>query len=202
MTMTQTEQILVVPTELFHSLGYFQGFCHNVDAYLDVLLDPINTKYLPRPEMEVDPQFKQLIPYCIFRHRDEAGDVWLFQYQRGLGQGESRLHKKRSVGVGGHISSVDANEDSPYEQGLRRELNEEVEINSDYEQSCVGLINDDESEVGRVHLGVVHVFDVVKPLVRPMESDLANAGFVRVEEVIAQIDEFETWSKICLRALF
>ena len=202
MTLTQTEQILVVPTELFHSLGYFQGFCHNIDAYLDALLDPINTKYLPRPEMEVDSQFKQLIPYCIFRHRDEGGAVWLFQYQRGVGQGESRLHKKRSIGVGGHISSVDANEASPYEQGLRRELNEEVEINSEYEQACVGLINDDESEVGRVHLGVVHLFDVAQPLVRPMESDLANAGFVRVEDVMAQIDEFETWSQICLRALF
>jgi predicted NUDIX family phosphoesterase len=108
----------------------------------------------------------------------------------------------RSIGVGGHISSIDASEESPYEQGLWRELNEEVEINSDYEQSCVGLINDDETEVGRVHLGVVHVFDVSKPLINPMESDLANAGFVRIEDVIAQIDEFETWSKICLRALF
>ena len=82
----------------------------------------------------------------------------MFQYTRGSGQGEGRLHRKRSVGIGGHISAVDVGADgsgNPYEEGMRRELDEEVSIDSPYASRCVGLINDDVSEVGRVHLGVV-----------------------------------------------
>ncbi len=58
--------------------------------------------------MEDDPSFKQLIPYVLFRWTDADGTVHLFEYLRGSGQGERRLHAKRSVGVGGHISSLDA----------------------------------------------------------------------------------------------
>ena len=116
----QVEQILVVPTELFRRLGYFQGFSGDVDRYLDELLRPENTSYRPRAEVEKDPGFKQLIPYVIFRHVDAAGTQTVFQYTRGTGQGEGRLHSKRSVGIGGHISAVDAGGDgngNPYRRG-------------------------------------------------------------------------------------
>ncbi len=202
MTLTQVEQILVVPTELFHSLGYFQGFSRSADNYLHRLLDPLQVRYLPRHEMERDPNFKQLIPYCIFRHRDDDGRISLFQYTRGLGQGETRLHALRSIGVGGHISSVDAYESNPYLEGLRRELEEEISIDTDFDERLVGLLNDDENDVGRVHLGIVHLFDVAQPNVRPRESELVDAGFLPLDEVLNNIDEFETWSQICLRALF
>lgn len=202
MTVTQVEQILVVPTELFHSLGYFQGFNRNIAAYLDVLLDPIHVRYLPRPEMEIDPNYKQLIPYCLLQHRDAAGQLWLFQYRRGSGQGESRLHALRSIGIGGHISSIDAAEASPYEEGLNRELSEEISIQTSFRQQCVGLINDDGNDVGKVHLGVVHLLDLEQPQVEPREVDLANAGFRTIEEIRDQLDQFETWSQICVRALF
>ena len=87
----------------------------------------------------------------------------MFSYARGKGQGESRLHDKWSIGIGGHISSVDNSENEPYRDGMRRELEEEVMIDTPYSERCVGLINDDESEVGKVHLGVVHIFDVDEP---------------------------------------
>ena len=103
----QTEHVLVVPTELFHRLGHFQGFSADAGRYLDELLSPRHTSYRPRQEVEHDPGFKQLIPYVIFRHRDAAGTVSLFQYTRGKGQAEARLHSKRSIGVGGHISAED-----------------------------------------------------------------------------------------------
>ena len=60
------EHVLVVPTMLFHEVGHFQGVCTDVDRYLKVLLDPQYASYRPRPEVEEDPSFKQLIPYCIF----------------------------------------------------------------------------------------------------------------------------------------
>ena len=168
MSSIPLEQVMVVPTELLHNLGYFQGFTTAVDRYLEQLLDARNTSYRPRPEMEQDPNFKQLIPYVIFRHTDAAGVASLFQYTRGTGMGEQRLHTKRSVGIGGHISSVDASGGAPYADGMRRELNEEVVVATAYQQQCVGLINDDQTEVGKVHLGVVYIADVESPDVRPL----------------------------------
>ena len=202
MSMVATEHILVIPTEVFHGLGHFQGFCGDVDRYLGRLLDPQHTSYRPRPLMEQDPGFKQLIPYVIFRHQDASGRTLLFQYTRGKGQGEARLHAKRSVGVGGHISADDASAASAYEEGMRRELEEEVIVETPYRSQLAGLINDDETEVGRVHLGVVHIFDVDRPAVRPREDEIIEAGFRPVEELLADVSRFETWSQICLKALF
>lgn len=202
MSLVATENVLVVPTAVFHQLGHFQGFCGETERYLKGLLDPAHTSYRPRAEMEQDPSFKQLIPYVIFRYRDAAGQTFLFQYTRGKGQGEARLHAKRSVGVGGHISVDDAAQPSAYEEGMRRELEEEVVIDTPYRGKMVGLINDDESEVGKVHLGVVHLLDVDRPAVEPRESEIIDAGFRPVDDLLFDMSRFETWSQICLKALF
>lgn len=202
MTAVQTEQVMVVPTELFRECGYFQGFNSETEKYLTTLLDPSKTQYLPRGDMEEDPSFKQLIPYCIFEHTNDAGEVSVFQYTRGKGQGESRLHSKRSVGIGGHISTLDLGDKSPYDEGMRRELEEEVIIDTAYSQSCVGLINDDENDVGKVHLGIVHVFKVEQPDVKARETDIVDAGFMPVTEMLSGDLTFETWSQICIDALY
>ena len=199
---TSTEHVLVVPTSSFHQIGHFQGFNADYKPYVDGLLDPQLTSYRPRPEMEVDPSFKQLIPYCVFKHEDTNGNVAIFQYTRGKKQGEKRLHAKRSIGIGGHISTLDQGEDSPYEVGMKRELEEEVIIDTDFESRCVGLINDDENEVGKVHLGIVHLIQVTQPRVKSRETEIEDAGFLPVEEVLSELEQFETWSQICLRALF
>ena len=204
MSLVQTEHVLVVPTAEFHRLGHFQGISRDIERYLAGLLQPQFISYRPRSAMEKDPSFKQLIPYVIFRYCDSDGRVSLFQYTRGKGQGESRLHAKRSIGIGGHISSDDAGVvgSQPYEEGLRRELEEEVAIDTPYRAACVGLINDDETEVGRVHLGVVHIYDVETPAVSSREDDICNTGFVPLDELLAELDQFETWSRICLEGLF
>jgi len=199
------EQILVVPTETFRRVGYFQGFCDQPQRYLDQLLRPEWMSFRPRDEMEKDPSFKQLIPYVIFRHRPPAEGPRLFSYLRGKGQGERRLHSKRSVGVGGHISSEDVaggRHENVYLAGMQRELDEEVRIEVAHELKCVGLINDDETEVGTVHLGIVHICDVKEPLVFAREDDIADAGFVPLPQLLSRLDEFESWSRICLEALF
>lgn len=200
------EQVLVVPTEVFHALGHFQGFSHEVGRYLRPILDSGQLSYRPRGEMEADPSFKQLIPYCVFRYTDAEGVVRVFQYQRGQAGGEARLRAKRSVGVGGHISTIDAGDagdDSTdvYRTGLMRELDEEVAIGSPYLETCLGMINDDKTEVGRVHLGVVHVFDVESPEVQPREEDIQDAGFVPLAEIANQLDSYESWSQIVVNAL-
>jgi predicted NUDIX family phosphoesterase len=212
-----TEKVLVVPTSLFRELGYFQDFSTEVARYFPRLLTGDHLAYRPRGQMEEDPSFKQLIPYVLFRWTDEAGVVHLFEYLRGGGSGEKRLRAKRSVGVGGHISSLDAemistlrdgghlavgNEDDIYREGMRRELDEEVVIETAYDERIVGLINDDLTPVGQVHLGVVHLCDVAEPLVRAREADVLEAGFRPVHELLPRLEEFETWSQIAVRALF
>lgn len=205
MSSHSTEQVLVVPTEIFRRVGYFQGFCGDTERYLEQLLQPANMSYRPRSEMEQDPSYKQLIPYVIFRHYGENGQPHLFCYTRGSGQGEARLHRKRSIGIGGHISSDDhalVGHRDVYREGLRRELEEEVAIDTPYRERCVGLINDDQTEVGTVHLGVVHIFDVERPSVAAREADIADAAFVPLEALLHKNAEFESWSQICLEALF
>ena len=205
MTAVATEKVLVVPTALFHELGYFQGFSADVSRYLPRLLEGREIESLPRGSMEEDPSYKQLIPYVLFRWTDADGRVQLFQYQRGGGMGERRLHAKRSVGIGGHISSLDAaagHMDHVYREGMQRELAEEVAIDTPYGETIAGLINDDETPVGKVHLGVVHLCDVERPAVTPREEDILDAGFRPVDEILRRLDEFESWSQIAVRALF
>jgi predicted NUDIX family phosphoesterase len=205
MSTVAEEKILVIPTALFHKLGYFQGFSADVARYLPHLLEGEHLDYRPRGEMEDDPSFKQLIPYALFRWQDRDGTVHLFDYLRGSGQGERRLHAKRSVGVGGHISSLDSSAGGihdVYREGMRRELDEEVIISTPYAENIVGLINDDETSVGQVHLGVVHLCDVERPEVGPREADILDAGFRPVDEILARLNAFESWSQIVVRALF
>ncbi len=207
MSETPVERVLVVPTEVFHRLGHFQGFSSDVGGYLDELLDPAHVSFRPRDEVEDDPGFKQLIPYVIFRHGHESGAETVFQYTRGAGQGEGRLHRKKSVGIGGHVSDSDVSDaDAPtagvFEEGMRRELEEEVEIDTPYRSSCVGMINDDQTPVGSVHLGMVYVFDVERPAVKPRESEIIECGFRPVGEILADLEGFETWSQICMKAIF
>lgn len=205
MSIVVEERILVVPTSRFHELGYFQGFSREIDRYWPQLVTGDHVEYRARGEMEEDPSFKQLIPYVLFRWTDSAGTVHLFEYQRGSGQGERRLHAKRSVGIGGHISSVDAEigaSHDVYREGMRRELDEEVVIETPYEETVVGLINDDETPVGRVHLGMVHLCDVEEPRIQPREADILDGRFSPVAEILTRLDQYESWSEIAVRALF
>lgn len=205
MSQVAKEQILVFPTSRFCEIGYFQGFCRDVEQYVRHLFAGQDLSFRPRDKMEQDPSFKQLIPYVIFRHVAADGTVRLFQYTRGTGQGEGRLHRLKSVGIGGHISDSDARDASGgdvYAMGMRRELEEEVFIDTPYSEKCVGMINDDQTPVGQVHLGIVHLFDVERPAVRPREEEILEAGFRPVKDILRDLDQFETWSQIAVRELF
>jgi predicted NUDIX family phosphoesterase len=205
MSVVAEEKVLVVPAALFHELGHFQGFSPEVGRYLPRLLEGDQIAYRARGQMEEDPSFKQLIPYALFRWADDDGVVHLFEYLRGSGQGERRLHAKRSVGVGGHISSIDSaagHLHHVYREGMRRELEEEVSIDTAYDERIVGLINDDQTPVGQVHLGIVHLCDVAEPRVQAREADVLEARFRPVSEILPRLAEFESWSQIVVRALF
>jgi predicted NUDIX family phosphoesterase len=197
---THSERVLVVPSAEFDRLGRFQGFSGDAERYLGRLLTPELAQFRPRSEVEDDPSLKQIIPYVIFRSGDRV-----FCYTRGKSQGEVRLHRLRSLGVGGHVAEADADGRATldaYELALRRELDEEVEIQSDGSIRRVGLINDDSNPVGQVHLGVVHLYELKRPAVTPREDGLAEAEFLALEQLRTLRPQFETWSQICIDALF
>jgi predicted NUDIX family phosphoesterase len=123
----------------------------------------------------------------------------VFHYTRGKAGTETRLQALRSLGVGGHISEWDGGLfEEPYRSGMLREVKEEVELDSAYEESCIGLINDDSTQVGQVHLGIVHVFDLKEPKVRRREQALTKSGFITIAELTYQRNQFETWSQFLI----
>ena len=211
------ERVLVVPTRLFRDGGVFQGFSTAAISRCDALFAPEATRFMRRGDAERDPEFKQLIPYIIFVCEDATtGRPSVFAYRRGDGQGETRLRSKWSVGVGGHINEVDAggeNDAAPalgtdlFSAGAAREIAEEVVLGAPILRfERVGLVNDDATEVGRVHLGVVCVATLAAPAVKSNEPDLAESGFRAVDELLAEIDaepeRFESWTTLALRGLY
>jgi predicted NUDIX family phosphoesterase len=194
------EQVLVIPRAVFDQLGAFQGFEPGVERYLPAMLDPEANFFMDRPAAEEDPGHKQIIPYSILRH----GGRYL-SYTRGGKGGEKRLHAKRSIGIGGHINPVDQTQahlgEQTYFNGVERELQEELRIAGGHTQRVLGLINDDSNEVGRVHLGVVHLFDLESDEVTANEDAIQDLRFVPLDELVADVDGLESWSSICVRHL-
>ncbi len=192
------EEILVIPRSLFDSIGSFQGISTDTEAYISKIINPENNFFMDREAAEEDPSHKQLIPYCIFRH----GNQYL-HYTRGKSGGESRLHAAVSVGIGGHINPIDAGEKhqghATYMAGVSREIEEELKIEGNLTQRIVAILNDDSNEVGKVHLGVVHLFELETDQVTSNEDSLANLGFANLDQLKGELyDRLETWSQICV----
>jgi predicted NUDIX family phosphoesterase len=199
--MAQDEQVLVVETKVLEQVGMFQGLAFDVERYLSRLFAPGVPRFMPRPEAEKNPAFKQLIPYVIM-----ACDGTYLSYVRGKRAGETRLVSKRSIGIGGHINPVDA---SPlfgdfyetYLAAVKREINEEVSVETGYTDRVVALLNDDSNEVGQVHLGVVHFWNLDEPKVGRKEQMITQLSFMTQAQLKDVEDTLETWSAKCLAGL-
>src|SRR5688500_10990435 len=153
------EMILVVRRTLFDQLGAFQGLSFEVDRYLPALLDRANNFFTARAAAETNAQLKQIIPYVILTHEGRV-----LHYVRGKKAGEQRLVSKGSIGIGGHMNDTDEGlftlDEAAYRASVEREVGEELRLGTTYRDSIVALLNDDSNEVGKVHLGVVHVFEL------------------------------------------
>ena len=191
------ERVLVIPRRLFDELGAFNGLSTDVDRYLPAFLDPANNHFLARDSAEDDPSHKQIIPYALFPHNGH-----LLHYVRGAKGGEKRLTAKGSLGIGGHINAEDAAQASlekdTYMTGVEREMNEELVISSPFSQNIVALINDDSNDVGKVHIGIVHLFNLTSPDVAANEAPITDLSFLSLDSLAARRDQLESWSQICL----
>jgi predicted NUDIX family phosphoesterase len=195
-----TENVLVVRRELFDELGSFQGLNFEAEKYLKAILSRGSNLFIPRPEAEADPAYKQIIPYALI-----SFEKAVLHYVRGKKAGEQRLVAKGSIGIGGHMNETDeslfAMDEQAYRAGVEREVNEEIKIDTPFEDRIVALLNDDSTEVGQVHLGIVHIFKLDEPKVQKREAMITSLGFLTREELMARRGSLETWSQICLDSL-
>lgn len=199
--MSSQEKVLVIPRSLFDSIGSFQGLHGEVEQYLPRFLDATNHSFMVRAEAEEDPAFKQLIPYIVLTCGDR-----ILHYRRGSGSGETRLLKKRSLGIGGHMNDEDTSDTSfdaaAYQRALLRELEEELHLPSSFHIDHIrplALLNDDSNAVGAVHLGIVHECVLSSEDVSAKEEAIAELGFLTHSELEERLEEFESWSQIVIR---
>ena len=196
------ENVLVFPRSLFEQLGAFQGFNADVNKYLPIILDPKNNSFLPRSKAETDPNFKQIIPYVVITDGEK-----ILHYVRGKKAGEQRLVSKGSIGIGGHINHEEDHDLSlfaftfnvqAFQNAVEREVREELSVQGEFDARPVGLINDDSTEVGKVHFGVVHVLFRTPEQVKKNEQVITQVEFIPIEELKAKREQMETWSQLCL----
>ena len=193
--MAVEERVLCFRRELFEELGVFQGLSLQVDKYLPVVTAPARLLYLNRSDAEHDKAYKQLIPYVLLFCKGKV-----LRYRRGKGGQENRLHGLYSVGIGGHISEEDHGLFPSYQVGMRRELREEIAVSA-VQEAAVAVINDDSTEVGAVHFGVVHVAQVPNENIAGRRSGIVGPEFIPIQEAIKDPSRYESWSRFCLEHL-
>jgi predicted NUDIX family phosphoesterase len=200
--MAQEEQVLVVERKVLEQVGMFQGLVFDVDRYLSKLFVQGVPRFMPRSQAEVDPSYKQLIPYVIMTH---AGKY--LSYVRGRRAGETRLLGNRSIGIGGHINPADdmplfnADFYETYLAAVEREVAEEVAVETAHTDRVVALLNDESNEVGSVHLGIVHYWNLDAAKVSKREQMITQMAFMTPAELEDVRDTLETWSALCLDQL-
>lgn len=185
------ERVLVVPRADVPDIDGWHGVhLDGVPAFLDLVTR--EGRFEAREAMERDPAFKQVIPYLVLRDGPRY-----FLMRRTRAGGDTRLHDRWSIGVGGHLNPGDLDVFG----GLRREWHEELDAAFEPDFRPVALLNDDSTAVGAVHIGVIVVADAAGRSVRVRETDKLEGGFVDAAQVRAVADRLETWSALVFEAL-
>lgn len=193
------ERVLCLKPEVLEDAGMFQGMSLDVGRYLPLLDNPKNIFFLPRTEADQNFLFKQWIPYVLIF---KGGKI--LRYRRENKGGESRLHGMYSIGVGGHVTEQDFASGNGYEAGLNREVREETGFEP-VKAPAVAVINDDSTEVGKAHLGVVHIMRLPESAKMSDRREIASLEFVYLMDVVRDAaknpDSYESWSRLCLERL-
>lgn len=157
-------------------------------ADLDEMLDHLAraAEYRPRAEAEVDPGWKQVIPYLLVRDGER-----LFLMQRTAAGGDARLHDRWTLGIGGHLNPGDGG----VLGGMRREFHEEMTADWEPRPEFLGVLNDDSTPVGQVHVGLVFAADAAGRALAVRETEKLRGSFVEPSEVRPVYDRLETWSQ-------
>jgi predicted NUDIX family phosphoesterase len=183
------ERVLVIPrSAVMGDPGWLGLTTDGLEGFERLVA--VRGAFRDRAEMEQDGSWKQVIPYLILRD----GPRYFLMHRTRAG-GDARLHDRWSIGVGGHLNPGDGD----LAGGLRREWAEEVEADFEPDFELVGLLNDDTTDVGRVHVGAVYVADAAGRSVAIRETDKLEGSFADAAAVAAVEDRLETWSALVFR---
>lgn len=216
-----SEAVLCAPESRFRNILTFQGIDGDFRAIVPRLL--ADSYYVNRSFAEDRNDGKQFITYVLVQcgHR-------LLSFRRSyLSRAAEFLRGAKCVGFGGHVSAADNDIFSSTDHGLetcaRRELSEElVFAKGNTERSrtsyatvslfrntpleCLGVLNDDSSEVGRRHVAVVYrawISDWPEAqALEKGESSLRTLAWIDLTRSKIDITEYEYWSQLCLRRYY
>lgn len=191
---TQDEMILVVKrADFFKHESPWAGLKQvDFDTYLKLIQE--KKEFLPRAVMETDTAYKQIIPYLIFSY-----DNCYFLMQRTAHATESRLKNKFSLGIGGHIRQEDLKDDSIF-SWAEREFHEEVDYKDPFTIEPLGILNDDATSVGQVHVGFVFLVKGTTPNIK-VKSELKSGQLLSLEACKEYFSSMETWTQIAYEFL-
>ena len=190
-------EVYVIENESVGNVGFKDSFKTVLPQFETLVDDQFNDCgfYMKRCEAEIDPTFRQIIPYCLVKFED-----YYFVTKRL--DGDSRLIGKTVIGIGGHIERPIENTNNPVSYSLHRELEEELNLGLGEETvekvTLVGVIKSDASEVDSVHLGLIYIVDVGTWDITVKETEILEGLWVHVDDLKGYSDNWETWSKICI----
>ncbi len=188
------EHILVVKRDiLLGSCEPWQGLKKVSLAHYLEIIDK-NKDFLPRNQMELNPTYKQIIPYLVFEHNGKY-----FLMQRQAKASEQRLKNKYSFGIGGHIRQEDIQNQNIIDWS-KREFHEEIDYQDSFEVECLGILNDDSNAVGQVHVGFVFLLKGNSANIK-IKSELQNGNLLSLEECESYYPSMESWSQIVFNFL-
>ena len=156
--------------------------------------------FVPRGLAEEDRQKKQIIPYILLQNADGSRTA---AYNR---QGsEKRLHDLWSIGIGGHINPEDSTTTSDsfetiLKTGMQRELDEELARRVDGEDiEFIGMISEDITPVGSVHMGAVFLIKTQTPESYLPGEELHSFTWHKTPK-LSQLN-LELWSELALELI-
>lgn len=191
------ENILVIKRDYLFPESSFQGLQKPKESvfgsdFLEIIM--AKKEFLPRSIMENDFDYKQVIPYLVFKYEDKY-----FLMQRKAKASETRLQSKYSLGIGGHIRHEDI-KTANIAQWANREFLEEIDYSGKFEIKFLGILNDDSNDVGKVHVGFVYLLEGDSSEIC-VKSELESGILLTLEELNGFYDRMEPWSKIVLNFL-
>jgi len=202
--MKHNYDILTTETNKLFGEDFFEGF-KNADEinFEKRFLD--NVKWIKRCEAEEDQTHQQPIAYCIVLN---PKDKKIFAYQRAKRDQKSeevRLNNKWSWGVGGHVERYDENSENPIYTSMLRELNEEVDIQGSIKPKVIGYVNNNNTPIDKVHVGIIYLIETDANFVLPKADEIAQGRYHSLEEIENILNsnehDVEEWSKIAFEPL-
>ncbi len=189
----KNENILVIKRNVLFPETAFQGIRPIEDSFFDIVQE--QQEFLPRPQMEEDPVYKQIIPYLIFKFQDRY-----FLMQRKSTSSEQRLKNKYSLGIGGHMRQEDMQQAKTIFDWAHREFQEEIDYKGSFTIKTLGMLNDDSNPVGQVHVGLVLLLEGDSDSIK-VRSELKSGQLLTISELKTHFEDMESWSQIIFKEI-